>query len=507
MKRITRLAVPLAALAVLAGCGDSPETLLAKAQESYAAENYQAARLQLASALREEPENQKVLALMARTQLRLGEPDGAEGILTRLERIGYKSADLSWMKAQVALLRENPEQALQLVGNDTSTNGWRVRAEAHLALGHDTKAVDAYKNGMAAEDDIQHAEYYARYRLVSGEPDGAGSNLQRMEKMAPDAYETKALAGDLAAARGQTDKAIAIYKKLVADFPGRTGPLLALANQYDAKGKVDEASDLVKEAGKLDPDNEQVEALTYQLLAEKGEWDKVRLGLQGKESQLDPGSGLQMRYAEAMLRLGHAEQARVMFNRAVLALPGNPYAKMMLGEAQLASGDAESAWATLKPLAMSTLAPPPIIESGAKAAKAVGAPEAASLEARMEPSRLKPTMALVEKGNLAVMHQDWPQVLRVFSKLLEKGEDPEVLKRLALATSNLGRPQEAIGYADRALAKSPTNPDYLYLAGLVRLNAGLDLVRARNLLQSAASADPRNTVIARDLKKAEATVG
>ena len=98
-------------------------------------------------------------------------------------------------------------------------------------------------------------------------------------------------------------------------------------------------------------------------------------------------------------------------------------------------------------------------------------------------------------------------MLRVFSKLLEKGEDPEVLKRLALATSNLGRPQEAIGYADRALAKSPTNPDYLYLAGLVRLNAGLDLVRARNLLQSAASADPRNTVIARDLKKAEAAVG
>ena len=34
-----------------------------------------------------------------------------------------------------------------------------------------------------------------------------------------------------------------------------------------------------------------------------------------------------------------------------------------------------------------------------------------------------------------------------------------------------------------------------------------DLVRARNLLQSAASADPRNTVIARDLKKAEAAVG
>ncbi|MEJ2409214.1 MAG: tetratricopeptide repeat protein [Novosphingobium sp.] len=499
--------MPLAALSLVAGCGDSAETLLGKAQGSFAAQDYTTARKQLAEALMKEPENPKLLTLMVRTQLYLGDPDAAESAVKRLRQTGAKVSGLPLINAQIALMRGQAKEALALAGDDTTIDGWRIRANAQLALGNPAKAETAFKNGMAAGDDIRLAEAYARFKLISNDTSGAATVLKRMEKMAPGAYETLVLAGDLAAARGQTDLAIDGYRKVLKAYPGRVPPMIALANQYDAKGEIDEAGKLVDQAGKLAPDNAQVETLKYQLLAEKGQWEKIRLGLQGQESQLEPGSGLQMRYAEALLRLGHAQQARLLFSRAVLALPGNPYSRMMLGEAQLASGDAESAWATLKPLAASTLARPQLLESALKAAQAVGAPEADSLRARLEPASLSATKALVAKGDMAVMHHDWTAVRAIYSEILQQGEDPEVLKRLALAASYLGQVPDAVSYADRALAVSPNNPDYLYLAGLVRLDGDRDLAGARRLLEEAATADPRNTVIARALERAKAAAG
>ncbi|SFG13297.1 Tetratricopeptide repeat-containing protein [Novosphingobium sp. CF614] len=507
MNRIIRLAIPLAVLGALPGCGDSPETLLNKARGSFAAQDYQAARMQLASALLKQPDNPEMLALMARTQLRLGDPDGAEGALARLAQTGVKSAGLPRMKAEIALLRKKPEDALALLGNDASIEGWRIRAQAQLAMGDDDKAAQSFERGMAAGDDIRLAEAYARYKLVSNDLPGAAAIHERMRRIAPKSYETLVLGGDLAAALGRTDRAIDAYRQAIDAYPDRVAPMLALANQYDAKGKLEDAARLVEQAGKIAPDDPAVEALKYQLMSEKGEWEKIRLGLQGRESDLEPGSGLQMTYAEALLRLGYAEQARVLFNRAVLTLPGNPYSRMMLGEAQLASGDADGAWATLGPLAASTLARPEILQSAEKAARAVGAPEAGSLRARLEPARLKANMALIGQGEAALTRRDWPRALAVYGRLLQQGHDPEVLKRMALAASGLGRAPEAIGYADQALAALPDNPDYLYLAGLVRLNGGQDLAAALRLLEAAATADPRNPVIARDLKKAKAAAG
>lgn len=500
-----RLALPLAVLGALPGCGDSPETLLAHARESVAAQDYQGARLQLASALLKAPENAEMLALMAQVQLRLGDADAAQGLLQRLERAG--GSPPPWMQAEVALLQGRPGDALSLLGRDASTAGWRVRAEAQLALDEEASAVRSFEQGMAAGDDVLLAASYARYRLNADDTDGAGRILRRMRAMAPKAYETLVLAADLAAARGRDDDAIAAYRQAADAYPDRVAPLLALANAYDGKGDLDTAGEWLEKARALAPADPDVDALRFQLMAGKGEWEKIRLALQGRESKLQPGSALQMTYAEALLRLGYAQQARILFNRAALALPGNPYSRMMLGEAQLASGDADGAWATLAPLAASTLARPEVLQGAEKAARAAGAPEADALRARLEPGRLKATMALVQRGESALARQDWAGALDVYGELLKRGDDPEVFKRLALASSRLGRAGQAITYADRTLAASPDNPDYLYLAGLVRLEAGQDLGAARRLLEAAAAGDPRNPVIARDLRKAKAAAG
>ncbi|EJL26136.1 tetratricopeptide repeat protein [Novosphingobium sp. AP12] len=500
-----RLALPLAALLALAGCGESPEALLARARESFAAENYQKARLELSEALRERPSDRAMLALLIDTHLRLGDPDGAEGAVRRLERVG--GAAPGRIKAEIALLQGDAKAALALLGKDSSVDGWRVRAESLVALGRPDSARDAFEKGMAAGGGARLGAAYGRLLLLNDDLQRAASLLKRMEAMAPGSYEALVMAGDLATAQGNDDAAITAYRHAIQVFPRRTAPMLALANQYDALGRVEEAVKLVEQAGKIAPTDPEVEELRFQLLSEQGEWEKIRRELQTRESDLAAGSALSMTYGEALLRLGHARQALVIFRRAALVSPGNRYARLMLGEAHLAAGDAQRAWATLAPLAETTLARPEVLERAEQAASAIGAPEASELRARLDPVRLKATMALVDQGEAALSARNWADASSIYQRLLGRREDPEVLRRLALADSRLGNADAAVRHADRALELGGDDPDYLYMAGMVRLASGRNPGEARRLLEAALAMDPLNPVIARELGKARAAAG
>lgn len=507
MKAAVRLSLAALAFALLGGCGDSGPAPLDKARADFAAQNYQAARTSLFAALEQEPGNRETLALLARTQIALGDADAAERAIGRLETAGEKGARLKRLKAGLALLRGRASEAITLIVNDFDTEAWRLRAEAYLALGNDKAAADAFARGMQAGDDLPLAVAYARFALAGGDLSRVDHILSKMQTFATNSYNTLVLAGDLASARGQTDRAIAAYRRTIAAYPNKVPPMLALANAYDEQGKADEAMAVLEKARKVAPGDPALEDLRIQLLAEKGEWETIRLGLQGRDGDLDPVSGVGLTYAEALLRLGYAEQARVLFSRAVLLDPGNAYARTMLGESELATHDPRGAWATLKPLAASTLARPELLALAERAARALGDPQADVLKARLDPARLKATMALVDKGQSALARQDWAGALAAYRELLRRGEDREVLGNLVWASARSGEAKAALAYADRALALEPDDPDYLHAAARVRLELRSDLTGACRLLEAAASADPGNAEIARDLAKAKAAAG
>lgn len=500
------LFAPIMALALLSGCGKSPDELVASARKDFAAENYQQARLDALAALEDRPADRDLLLLLADIHLRLGDAEGAQGVVGRIERLGGPPAPPR-IAAEIALLRGDARQALVLAGDDPSADAARIRAEAHLALGDEDAARAAFRRGMAATPDLRLAAAYGRFLLHAGELDDATGVLRTLRKLAPGSYEAIVMQGDLASARGRDTEAMAAYRKAIAAYPDRVAPLLALANLHDAAGDVEQAMKLVEQAGDIAPADPAVEQLWIQLLSEKGEWEKIRQALQSRESQLDAGSALSMTYAEALLRLGHAEQARILFTRAVLVEPANPYARLMLGEAQLATGDAEGAWETLAPLAAGTLARPEVLETALKAADAVDAPEAPALRARLQPGRIKATMALAGQGDAALARRDWAGAEQVYARLLASGEDAEVLRRLALAKLRLGKAAEAMSHADRAVELRPDDPECLRVAAGARLAAGREPAAAVRLLESAAAAAPRDETIRRELEKARATAG
>jgi tetratricopeptide (TPR) repeat protein len=507
MKAAVRLSLAALAFALLGGCGDSEPAPFDKARADFAAQDYQAARTSLFAALEQEPGNREALVLLARTQIALGDAEAAERAIVRLETAGEKGVRLKRLKAGLALLRGRASEAIALTVNDFDTEAWRLRAEAYLALGDNNAAAEAFARGMQAGDDLPLAVAYARFALAAGDLARGDMILSKMQEFASNSYNTFVLAGDLASARGETDRAIAAYRRTIAAYPDKVPPMLALANTYAEQGKVDEAMAELEKARKVAPGEPALEGLRIRLLAAKGEWETIRFALQGREAGLDPSSQLGLAYGEALLRLGQAEQARVLFSRAVLLDPANPYCRMMLGEALLATGDSRGAWKTLEPLSASQLASAALLVLAEKAARASGDRRADALQARLDPRRIKVTMELIEKGQAALDRQDWSEARSVYIRLLARGEDGEVLGRLAWASAGLGLRRDAIAYADRALAQDADNPAYMHSAALVRLELGVDLAAARKLLEAAVKAEPRNADIARDLQKAKTAAG
>lgn len=505
MKRTALLALLLLASA----CSRTdPAAQFAAAQKAFAAEDYAAARAQVLGALEGDGSNRDMLLLYARTQLRLGDGDGAQAALTHLEEAGFGGPELVRMKAEAAILRGQPQAALNLLGQDNGAEAWRLRAAAQSALDNAPAALEALRRGLAA--DPRHyalVHDYARFLIAAQDYPAAGKAVETLRQLGPARLDTLMMTGTLAAEQGQFDRAEISYKAAAKAFPLRIEPLTALASLAEMQGRIDAAGSFVAQAAKIAPSHPDVIDLTVLLASEKGDWETVRKTLVGRETSLDPRSANAMSYAEALLRLGHPEQARAMFAQALLLSPQNPYARIMLAEAQFAVGDARSALRTVQPLSDSVLAGERELDLAVRAATVAKDPSAAALAARLQSPALKVNQQLASAGQAALVRQDWSAALATFSKIPGHENDAEALRLMAIAASRLGQVDMALGYADRALELAPRNADMMHTAALVRLEAGRDRDQMLRLMKQASQLDPANRLFRVDLARAVATNG
>lgn len=501
MTRAMRIRLAFALLLTLSACGESPADRLARARQEISDMELSAARVDLVAALAEQGDDPATLRLLADVQLRLGDGEGAAATAERLERAGAPPTDLVPIRAEAALLRGNPEAALALLGTAATPAAERVRAAALLATQDAAGALAALRRGVAAGADPLLLRDYARFLIGAGDFDGAASQIAALSRLQPEGFDALMLGADLAVRRGRHAEAHDLLDKAIARYPRVPDALIARATVYDLQGRLDEAVAMTNRAAAIAPDDPRVRDLKVQFAAMNGDWSTVRALLAREERTLDPLSPNGLSYAEAMLRTGHPEQARALFQRALTRSSNNPFSRLMLAEAQLATGDARAAHATVAPLASSVLADQRELELAAKAAEAAGLPEARTYRARLADSARGMVKALSAEGNAALVREDWPKAIYAFSRLAQLGDDAEVLKRLALALSHQGKADEAIRAADRARALRPDDPDTSYMAGLVRARAGRDVPAAIAMLQQAVQAAPDNAIFRQTLAR------
>ena len=502
-------ALLLAALLMASACSKvDPAEQFAAAQKAFSAENYDAARTSVMAALDAESANRDMLLLLARTQLKLADGDGAQATLVRLEEAGVRSKEIVRMKAEAAILRGQPDTALTLLGQDADPEAWRVRAAAHTALDDAKSALEALRRGLVKGGrNYALVRDYAAFLLAAEDYPGASSAIATLRQLGPKRLDTLMMTGELATQLGRMDEAKRVYSLAAEAYPVRIEPLTALATLAEMQGQLDSAIALVERAAKIVPGNPDVLALRVQFASEKGDWETVRKSLVHVESTLDPRSPNGMSYAEALLRLGHPEQARALFARAHSLSPNNPFIRLMLAEAQLATGDAAAALRTVRVLSDSVLAGERELDLAVRAAQKAGDPAAAGLLARLKAPQLAQLQKLAAEGEAALSRKDWTGALAAYRRIPGHENDAEVLRRMADASAKAGQADAAIAYADKALSLAPRNADMLHTAGLVRLEAGRDREEMLRLIRQASQIDPANRLFRANLARAAAAAG
>ncbi len=505
MKRFRH--APLALALLLAACAATPQERLATAQAHLTAHNYAAARIELIEALREEPENRVMALLLATAQLRLNDAEGALGTVERLGSAAASDPEVLRIKAEALLISGKPQEALGLLGDDRTSDGLRIRANALVQDGRAAEGIDLFELGMREAPSVRLAFDYGRLQVLASNPVGAGRVLDALRVMAPGSYEVQMLQGDVSALTGQTGAALKAFSAAAETAPSRPEPLLAQAQVLELAGRAEDASALVDKAEELAVIGSAVPQMRLRLAAAQGQWDKVVTQLQPLESTIDPESADGLLYAEALLRIGRPEQARAMLVRVLQLQPGNLHVRRLAGEAELATGDGAKALERLQPLLGVRFPERALLELAIKAAQAAGDPVEAELAARLSAPDYRAYEGHAKVMDAAAQKGDWREVVISLEAMLAMESDVRTQAALADARLRAGDAEGAIRAADAALALAPDDPGLIHLAAMARLRAGRDQVAAADLLRRGLTLDPRNLDLIVALKTAEAAAG
>lgn len=500
-KSIRYLAVSAVALSLVA-CGISPEERMDRAEQAFAQNRYSEARLDLGMLLQRDDSDAHVLELLARTQLRLGDGEGAVATLQRLADAGARPADYNTLLAEAMLLQGNYEGSLAAGEALGSAEGLRIAALSHVALGGLEEALATFERGLNTGG--AKARLLADFALFLK----AGGDLRRAQELAalaleedPDGLDPLLASAQIAQANGLPADALEYYEAAATSWPESRAALLGQIGVLGDMGRVAEAHALVDEAARMTPEDPDIIYLQARLSAEEADWAAVRDILQPIEGREDPRQ--QLLYARALVELGLTEQALGRLTTLVRQSPQSIAPRRLLARAQLDSGNANAAFATIQPLAMSPEGSPSDLATYAEAARQSGKTDQISA-ALAEAPPAERVARLLAQADADLQAQRWRSAMEAYEQLRGWTGDSNavVLNNLAYATARAGDNAAALPLAQRALELSPDQPNIMDTAGWLLVQTGTDREGGIALLEEASRRAPQNAAIARHLEEA-----
>lgn len=500
-KYIALTAIGALALA-LGACGPTPEEQFDRAEQAFAEHRFNDARLDLGTLLQSDRDNPEVLELMARTQLELGDGEGARSTLERLAELGAQPADYPALLAEAMLVQGEFSGALAAGTALGTAEGYRIAALAHIALGGADEALANFQSGMEAEGDRSrlYADF-ARFLQMAGE-NGRAVELAKMAREAdPQGLDALLASGLIAQDNGRFAEALEYYEQAQDAWPESRIALLGRIGVLGDSGRLEQARALIEEAAQKQPGDHDLIYLQARLAAEDGDWSAVRRLLQPIEDNNDPRQ--QLLYARALVELDLVEQALPRLTTLVRRNPAAAEPRRVLARAQLVAGDAVAAFDTIRPLALSPESSPSDLALYAEAARASG--RASQIDrALVEAPPEERVATLVAEADSHMRNQRWRAAIEAYEDLRGWTGDSNamVLNNLAYAKSRVGAESEALDLAMRALALAPEQPNVMDTAGWLLVQTGQDRARGIELLERAAELAPGNAAIAEHLAAA-----
>lgn len=497
-----RLAASAALAFSLAACGLSPEERLERAEQAFADHRFGEARLDLGTLLQADDEDPRVLDLLARTQLMLGDGTGARSTLTRLEDLGRSPAGHRALLAEAFLLQGEYQSALAAGEGLGTAEGLRIAALAHIGLGRQDDARDAFRRGMqAAGDRSRLYADYARFALASGDASRAGELARLAREADPDGLDPLLASATIAQETGLPERALAYFSEAQVHWPESRAALLGRIGVLGDVGRVDEARELVEQAARRMPDDADVIYLQAWLAAQDANWSRVRELLQPIEGRDDDRQ--QLLYARALVELDMPEQALPRLSAHVRRSPQPVEPRRTLARAQLAVENARGAFDTIRPLATSADGTTQDLALYAQAARQSGQAHLID-EALAKAPPEERVATLLARADAHLRAGRWRAAITAYEQLRGWTGDSNalVLNNLAYAKSRVGEAEDALAIALTALDLAPNHPSVMDTAGWLMVLTDSDRARGLNLLERAARLAPGNATIAEHLATA-----
>lgn len=348
---------------VFAGCGlgMTAEQRVDRARDYLAADNYQAAIIELKNALQEDPVNVDARVLLARASFRAGDYESAAKEYERAVDLGVELDEIRVSYAEALVRAGNPRRALEILEPEQVDPAEQARAQwirglALTAVAQFQAASDAF-DAAAADESLRHAVQMGRARLAFARQDFEGANAilaQQREAGAtdPEYWELVAF-GQLRG--GDPGAAVESLRRAVEHagdgFGGRRFMLRgSLAEALLSNGEVDEAR---KVAERLHRDSRQHPLPNYLMSRVEYQSGNYQQSLAHAQSLLSIQAGSpigNMMAGAASLAMGQHAQAENYLGRAVEADPQNVAARKLLAQTRLGLGAPRDALAALQPV-------------------------------------------------------------------------------------------------------------------------------------------------------------
>jgi len=436
MKRRFSIVTTAAMALALSACGLSPEERMDRAEAAFQDHRYSEARLDLGTLLQADGSDMQALELLARTQLMLGDGVGAEASLERLTD-DARPADYQQLLAEAFLLQGEFESALAAGEGLGTAEGLRIAAQAHLALGGNEAALDAFQRGTRADGDRSrlYADY-ARFMHMTGDTVVAASLADMAREADPEGLEPLLASALIAQDNGALPEALGYFEQAHRLWPESRTALLGRIGALGDMGREDDARALIADAAQRMPGDADVAYLQARLAAEDADWNKVRSLLQGFESSPDPRP--QLLYARALVELGLPEQALPRLTALVRRMPELADARRQLARTQLGLGEAGAAFETIGTLATSDTGTPADLALYAEAARQSNQIDRIGRALAEAPPEAQ-VLAQMSEADAHMQAGRWQQAIAVLEDMRSWSGDANVmlLEYLANARSQL----------------------------------------------------------------------
>ncbi len=418
-----------------------------------------AAAIQLRNAVRDDPSNAEAHALLAQTQLVLGDPIAAEKEIKAAAALGWNKTNVASVLSQSYIAQSKWSDILsdipQRGANSSQTAFFLIaRALAQRGLKDNQAANLTIAEAEAVAPDNAEARVVAtRFALADQDYTRAAQQADEalaIEPKRPDALAIKAVVleqtGDKTGALGYMDQAVAAAPAALGYRLDRAVYELGLG--LDAKARTDVDAVLAKA-----PDNFGAMYVSMALSARGGKYEDANVMLQKLDRVIDRfPRGL---YFEALVKMNlhQTEQALDAATRYVARTPQDPDGVRLLAVVQIQAGRPEDASKTLSQ------------------AIAAGQNDANTLD-------------LLARSYVAQGKQD--QADAAFQKASAATKDDATgLTRLASDRMQLGDLAGAANDLDRSLQLAPTQPAAaealvaaaIRIGDLPRAQAALDKLR------------------------------